>query len=53
MIFLAGILLWLGYGLIKGDIAIITAKAIMTVLIGLMLRVKARSGLRVQAPGMT
>jgi MtN3 and saliva related transmembrane protein len=43
LIFLAGILLWLGYGLIKGDIAIIAANAVTIILIGLILVVKAKS----------
>ncbi len=42
--FLAGILLWLGYGLMKEDIAIIAANAVTTILIGLILWVKAGNG---------
>jgi MtN3 and saliva related transmembrane protein len=44
LIFLAGILLWLGYGLIKEDIAIIAANAVTVFLISLILAMKVRNG---------
>ena len=42
--FLAGILLWLAYGVVKGDLAIIAANGATAVLIALILSVKARHG---------
>ena len=40
VVFLAGVLLWLAYGVVKGDIAIIAANAATAVLIGLILSLK-------------
>ena len=44
VIFLAGILLWLAYGVVKEDLAIIAANAVTAVLIGLILSIKAKHG---------
>ncbi|MCK8519124.1 SemiSWEET family sugar transporter [Methanoculleus sp. 7T] len=44
IIFLAGILLWLAYGVVKEDLAIIAANAVTAVLIGLILSIKAKHG---------
>ncbi|CCJ35434.1 hypothetical protein BN140_0511 [Methanoculleus bourgensis MS2] len=44
IIFLAGILLWLAYGVVKEDLAIIAANSITAVLIGLILSIKAKHG---------
>jgi len=44
IIFLAGILLWLAYGVVKEDLAIIAANSVTAVLIGLILSIKAKHG---------
>jgi len=44
IIFLAGILLWLAYGMVKGDIAIIAANAVTAALIVLLLSMKTKNG---------
>jgi len=44
IIFLAGILLWLAYGLVKEDLAIIVANSVTAVLIGLIISIKAKHG---------
>ena len=44
IIFLAGILLWLAYGVVKEALAIIAANAVTAVLIGLILSIKAKHG---------
>jgi len=44
VVFLAGILLWLVYGVVREDLAIIAANAITAVLIGLLLTIKKKHG---------
>jgi len=44
IIFLAGILLWLAYGVVKEDLAIIAANSVTAILIGLILSIKAKHG---------
>ncbi|MFA5613314.1 MAG: SemiSWEET transporter [Methanoculleus sp.] len=44
ILLLTGILLWLAYGVAKGDLAIIAANGATAVLIALILSVKARHG---------
>ncbi len=44
VVFLAGVLLWLAYGVVKGDVAIIAANAVTAVLIGLILSLKTKNG---------
>jgi MtN3 and saliva related transmembrane protein len=44
IIFLAGILLWLAYGVVKEDLAIVAANSVTAVLIGLILSIKAKHG---------
>ena len=44
IIFLAGILLWLAYGVVKEDLAIIVANSVTAVLIGLIISIKAKHG---------
>lgn len=44
IIFLAGVLLWLAYGVVRGDVAIIAANAVTAGLIGLLLVLKQKNG---------
>ncbi|HOB18837.1 MAG TPA: SemiSWEET transporter [Candidatus Methanoculleus thermohydrogenotrophicum] len=44
ILLLTGILLWLAYGLVKGDLAIIVANGATAILIGLILSIKAKHG---------
>jgi MtN3 and saliva related transmembrane protein len=44
IIFLAGVLLWLAYGVVKEDIAIIVANSVTAVLISLILSIKVKHG---------
>lgn len=44
VVFLAGVLFWLAYGVVKGDLAIIAANAVTALLIGLILSLKTRTG---------
>jgi len=44
ILLLTGILLWLAYGVAKGDLAIIATNGATAVLIALILSVKARHG---------
>lgn len=43
VIFLAGVLLWLAYGVVKEDLAIIAANAVTALLIGLILSIKTKN----------
>ncbi len=42
VVFLAGVVLWLAYGVVKGDIAIVASNAVTAVLIGLILSLKTK-----------
>jgi len=44
IIFLAGVLLWLAYGVVRGDVAIIAANAVTAALIGTLLSIKTKNG---------
>lgn len=44
VVFLAGVLLWLAYGLMRADPAIIAANAVTAGLIGLLLSLKTKNG---------
>jgi len=44
VVLLAGVLLWLAYGVVRGDIAIIAANGVTAVLVGLILSIKKKSG---------
>lgn len=44
IVFLAGLLLWLAYGVVRADPAIIAANAVTAGLIGLLLSMKTKSG---------
>ncbi|MFA7198729.1 MAG: SemiSWEET family transporter [Methanoculleus sp.] len=44
VVLLAGVLLWLAYGVVKGDIAIVAANAATAVLVGLTPSLKKKNG---------
>ncbi len=44
VVFLAGLLLWLAYGVVRGDPAIIAANAVTALLVGLILSIKTKHG---------
>ncbi|NMA09845.1 MAG: SemiSWEET transporter [Methanomicrobiales archaeon] len=44
VVLLSGVLLWLAYGVVRGDIAIIAANGVTAVLVGLILSIKKKSG---------
>ncbi|WP_332448698.1 SemiSWEET family sugar transporter [Methanoculleus sp.] len=44
VVLLAGVLLWLAYGVVRADPAIIAANAVTAGLIGLLLSMKTKSG---------
>jgi len=44
IVFLAGLLLWLAYGVVRGDVAIIAANAVTAVFVGLILSIKTKHG---------
>ena len=44
VVLLSGVLLWLSYGVVRGDIAIIAANGVTAVLVGLILSIKKKSG---------
>lgn len=44
VVLLAGVLLWLAYGVVRGDIAIVAANGVTAVLVGLILSIKKKSG---------
>ncbi|MCM2466384.1 SemiSWEET family sugar transporter [Methanoculleus oceani] len=43
-VLLAGVLLWLAYGVVKGDPAIVAANAVTAALVGLILSLKKKNG---------
>ncbi|MDK2890051.1 MAG: MtN3 and saliva related transrane protein [Methanoculleus sp.] len=44
VVFLAGVLLWIAYGMVKEDVAILAVNIVTAVLIGLILSLKTRNG---------
>ncbi|MCT8336783.1 hypothetical protein FKB36_04585 [Methanoculleus sp. Afa-1] len=44
VVLLAGVLLWLAYGVVRGDPAIVAANAATAVLVGLTLSLKKKNG---------
>lgn len=44
LVLLAGVLLWLAYGVVRGDLAIIAANAVTAALVGLILSLKKKNG---------
>jgi MtN3 and saliva related transmembrane protein len=44
IVFLAGLLLWLAYGVVRGDPAIVAANAATAVFVGLILSIKTKHG---------
>ncbi len=44
VVLLAGVLLWLAYGLVKADLAIVAANAATAALVGLILSLKTMNG---------
>ena len=44
IVFLAGLLLWLAYGVVRGDPAIVAANAVTAVFVGLILSIKTKHG---------
>ncbi|WP_292516981.1 SemiSWEET family sugar transporter [Methanoculleus sp.] len=44
LVLLTGVLLWLAYGVVKGDLAIVAANAVTAGLIGLLLMLKQKNG---------
>ncbi|HOI12650.1 MAG TPA: SemiSWEET transporter [Methanoculleus sp.] len=44
LVLLAGVLLWLAYGVVKGDLAIVAANGATAALVGLILSFKKKNG---------
>ena len=44
VVFLAGVLLWIAYGVVRADPAIIAANVVTATLIGLLLSLKRKNG---------
>lgn len=44
LVFLAGVLLWIAYGVVRADPAIIAANVVTATLIGLLLSLKRKNG---------
>ncbi|KAF5082555.1 Sugar transporter SemiSWEET [anaerobic digester metagenome] len=44
IVLLAGVLLWLAYGVVRGDVAIVAANAATADLVGLTLSLKKKNG---------